>query len=69
MLDMSLVAIIANVKKNNTITVIGIPLEDLASYFGINKNSTEEDVEVAAVLMIEDSYNYDASMAKLDSFY
>lgn len=69
MLDMSLTAIIANVKKNNTFTVIGIPLEDLASYFGINKNSTEEDVEVAAILMIEDSYDYDGCMAKLDSFY
>lgn len=68
MLDMSLTAIIANVRKNNSTTVIGIPLEDLATYFGINKYSTEEEVEVAAALMLEDSYDYDACGAVLDCF-
>ena len=66
MLDMTLTAVITNVKKNNVITAIGIPLEDLAHYFGINKYSTEEDVEAAAALMIEDSYDYDACSAILD---
>ena len=69
MLDMSLTAIISNVKKNNSTTVIGIPLEDLAVYFGIDKYSTEDEVETAAALMIEDSYDYDAGGATLDCFY
>lgn len=68
MLDTSLTVIMTNVKKNNIITAIGIPLEDLVFYFGINDTSTEEDIEVAAALMIEDSYDYDAHVAVLDCF-
>lgn len=68
MLDMTLTVIMANVKKNSSTTAIGIPLEDLGVYFGINKNSTEEDVEIAAALMIEDSYDYDAHVATIDCF-